>query len=63
MVEWLWDSTLLFLRIFAVLVILNIIVAALSTFYVWWNEGGVAAWAIAFWATLLAGVAWYWWIR
>ena len=37
MVEWLWESFLLFLRIFVVLSIITVISMILATVYAWWG--------------------------
>ncbi len=39
MSDWLWESFLLFLRIFIILSIFTVIGVVLSVFYAWWNEG------------------------
>ncbi len=36
--EWLWESFLLFIRIFTILVIINVVGAALGVAYAWWNQ-------------------------
>ncbi len=38
MFEWLWESTLLFLRIFVILSIFTVIGAVLSIGWAWWNQ-------------------------
>ena len=38
MLEWLWESVLLFLRIFTILTIFTVIAAVLSVAYAWWNQ-------------------------
>ncbi len=40
MVEWLWDSFLLFIRILVVLSIITTVSAVLGWLHAWWNEGG-----------------------
>ncbi len=61
MVEWLWRSLLLALRLFIILSAFTLIAAALAAVYAWWNGADSwAAWTVAFWAVLIAGFLWYW---
>ncbi len=38
MIEWLWESLLLFVRIFTILSIINVVGAALGVVYAWWSQ-------------------------
>ena len=40
MVEWLWDSFLLFIRIFVILWIITVVTAGAGWLLAWWNEAG-----------------------
>lgn len=38
MIEWLWESFLLFVRVFVILSIITMISAGLGWVLAWWNE-------------------------
>ena len=62
MTEWLWDSTVLFLRIFLILSIFTVVGVAAAVLYAWWNQAEpVAAFAASFVAVIVVGFAWFWW--
>jgi hypothetical protein len=63
MIDWVVGPLLLLLRLFIILSIFTLVGVAFAAFYSWWNGADPwKAWTVAFWAVLLAGVAWYWWI-
>ena len=63
MSEWLWESFLLFLRVFLVLSIIGAIGSIVAGLYAWWEEGSPSAAAmIAFFMVLLGGFVWFGWL-
>ena len=62
MADWVWDSLLLFLRIFFVLSFLTVVGVAAGVVYAWWGQAEpAAAFAAAFVAVVVVGFAWFWW--
>ena len=62
MADWVWDSLLLFLRIFFVLSLLTVAGVAAGVIYAWWDQAEpAAAFTAAFVAVIVAGFAWFWW--
>ena len=62
MSEWLWDSLVLFLRIFTILSLLTVLGIAASVLYVWWNQAESAtAFTATFVAVIVVGFGWFWW--
>ncbi len=62
MSEWLWDSTILFLRIFLILSLFTIVGVTFAVLYAWWNQAEpAAAFAAAFVAVVVVGFGWFWW--
>jgi len=57
------DALLLFWRIFVILSVFTLVGVAFAALYSWWNGASSwAAWTVAFWAVLIAGCAWFWWL-
>ena len=62
MVDWVWGSLLLFLRIFFVLSLLAIAGVVAGVLYAWWNQAEpAAAFTAAFVAVIVVGFAWFSW--
>ena len=62
MADWVWDSLLLFLRIFLILSLFSIVGVAVAVLYAWWNQAEpAAAFTAAFVAVIVVGFAWFWW--
>ncbi len=61
MADWLWESLILFLRIFFVLSLLTVVGVSAGVVYAWWNQAEpVAAFTAAFVAVIVVGF-WVWW--
>ncbi len=62
MAEWLWDSLILFLRIFIILSLLTVVGVFAGVLYAWWNQAEpVAAFTASFVAVIVVGFGWFWW--